>query len=251
MGDYMRRYTLAALTAAGLALGLVQTASAADIARPVYKAPVIVPAYNWSGFYIGGNVGYGWGDVNSTAFGFGASDSIDGWFAGGQIGYNWQGIGSPWVFGIEVDSQWANIEKNVSAVAPGVVANAFSTLDYFGTARARVGYAWDRVMFYGTGGLAWGRNEIGFGVASGPFAAGISQSNTHIGWTVGAGVEWALVDNWTAKVEYLYVKLGNENYFGGVTGTGLGFDSDLDVHTVKVGLNYRFGYGKAPVVAKY
>jgi outer membrane immunogenic protein len=251
MGDYMRRYTLAALTAAaGLAIGLVQTASAADIARPVYKAPVMIPAYNWSGFYIGGNVGYGWGDLNATAFGFGLSDSVNGWFGGGQIGYNWQGIGSPWVFGIEVDSQWANIDRNVTTIGAGVVANSFSTLNYFGTARARVGYAWDRVLVYGTGGLAWGTNEVGLNVAVGPWAAGVSQSNTHVGWTVGGGVEWALVDNWTAKVEYLYVKLNNENYFANGLG-GLGFDADVDVHTVKVGLNYRFGYGKAPVVAKY
>ena len=247
----MRRYTFAALAAAGIALGFVQTASAADIARPVYKAPVIVPAYNWSGFYIGGNVGYGTGDVNATAFGYGVSEKVDGWFAGGQIGYNWQAAGSPWVFGIELDSQWANIEKNATAVSGNIVGNAFSTLDYFGTARLRLGYAWDRVMVYGTGGLAWGTNEIGFGVTSGPWAAGISQSNTHIGWTVGGGVEWALVDNWTAKVEYLYLKLDNETYFSNTVGNGLGFNADLDVHTVKVGLNYRFGYGKGPVVARY
>jgi outer membrane immunogenic protein len=248
----MRRYTLAALAAAGIALGFVQAASAADIARPVYKAPVIVPAYNWTGFYIGGNVGYGTGDINATAFGYGWSTGIDGWFAGGQLGYNWQGAGSPWVFGIELDSQWSNIEANATAVSGNIVGNAFSTLDYFGTARLRLGYAWDRVMVYGTGGLAWGNNEIGFGAtANNGFAVGTNQSNTHVGWTVGGGVEWALVDNWTAKVEYLYVKLDNETYFANTVGSGLGFDADLDVHTIKVGLNYRFGYGKAPVVAKY
>jgi outer membrane immunogenic protein len=248
----MNRYALAAFAAAGIALGSIQTASAADIARPVYKAPVVVPMYNWSGLYIGGNVGYGAGDLNASAFGFGLSDSIDGWFGGGQIGYNWQAAGSPWVWGIEVDSQWANIERNANAaVGAGIVASAFSSLDYFGTARLRLGYAWDRVMVYGTGGFAWGQNEVGFNVAGGGIVAGITESNMHTGWTVGGGVEWALVDNWTAKVEYLYVKLGNENYFSNVTGTGLGFDADLDVHTVKVGLNYRFGYGKTPVVAKY
>ena len=234
------------------ALAVAPSAFAADIAaRPVYKAPVVVPAYNWTGFYIGGNVGYGWGDLNATALGVGLTESVDGWFGGGQIGYNWQGLGSPWVFGIEVDSQWANIQKDITVVGAGVVANAFSKLDYFGTARARVGYAWDRVMVYGTGGLAWGSNEIGFGVASGPWAAGVSQSNTHVGWTVGGGVEWGLIDNWTAKVEYLYVKLNNENYYPNTVGAGLGFDADIATQTVKVGLNYRFGYGKAPVVAKY
>jgi outer membrane immunogenic protein len=97
----MRRYTFAALAAAGIALGFVQTASAADIARPVYKAPVIIPAYNWSGFYIGGNVGYGTGDLNATAFGYGWSTGVDGWSAGGQLGYNH--ASGTCVAGIEAD----------------------------------------------------------------------------------------------------------------------------------------------------
>lgn len=250
MGDYMHRYTLAALTAAGLALGLVQTASAADIARPVYKAPIMVPAYNWSGFYIGGNVGYGWGKGDFDNLGLaGSTWNQDGVFAGGQIGYNWQGVGSPWVFGIEVDSQWANMKDSVTVVGGGVVANAFSELNYFGTARARLGYAADRVLWYATGGLAWGTNEVGASIAApGLFAAG-TASDTHVGWTVGAGVEWALVDNWTAKVEYMYLDLGNASYLGGPAAGG--FNVDLSAQTVKVGLNYRFGYGKGPVVAKY
>jgi outer membrane immunogenic protein len=243
----MRNFTFAAVAAAGLALGAVQTASAADIARPVYKAAPMIAAYNWSGFYVGGNVGYAWGDVGSN---LGGSSDIDGWFAGGQIGWNWQAAGSPWVFGLELDSQWANIENNATVTAGNIVATAFSQLDYFGTARVRVGYAFDRAMLYATGGVAWAHNEIGVNVAAGGFAAGVVSDNTHVGWTVGGGVEWALVDNWSAKVEYLYLDLGSEQYFGGVGGAG--FDADLRAHTVKVGLNYRFGgYGKSPLVAKY
>ncbi len=246
----MRNVTIAAVTAAGLAFGAAQSAQAADIARPVYKAAPVVMAYNWSGFYIGGNIGYGWGEVESNNIaGFGVTAKPDGFFGGGQIGWNWQAPGSPWVWGVEVDSQWANIEEDVTAVGGGVVANAFTELNYFGTARLRLGYAWDRAMLYATGGLAWGHNEIGASVAAGPFLAGASSANTHVGWTVGGGLEWALLDNWSTKVEYLYLNLGNENYFGGPAGPG--FDADVTAHTVKVGLNYRFGYSKAPVVAKY
>ena len=245
----MRRYTLALVAAAGLGLGLVQTASAADIARPVYKAqpaPMLV-GYNWSGFYVGIHGGYGWGDINSGTLG-GSSD-IDGWFGGGQIGWNWQGAGSPWVFGVEVDSAFANIENDTTITSGGVVANAFSELDYFGTARLRLGYAFDRAMIYATGGLAWGHNEIGVSVAGPSFAAGATSSNTHVGYAVGGGVEWALAPNWSAKIEYLYLDLGSEQYFGGV-GNG-GFDADLQAHTVKVGLNYRFDWGKGPIAARY
>jgi len=240
---------LSTIVAAGLVLGTATIASAADLGRPVYKAapPAPVMAYNWSGFYAGIHGGYGWGELGSNLFNGNAKQ--DGWFGGGQIGWNWQGAGSPWVFGVEVDSAWANIKDDVTVAGGGVVANAFSELDYFGTARLRLGYAVDRVLWYATGGLAWGHNEIGFSAsAPGAFVAG-SSANTHVGFAVGGGVEWALVDNWTAKVEYLYLDLGSENYFGG-PGAG-GFDADVTAHTVKVGLNYRFGYGKGPVIAKY
>jgi outer membrane immunogenic protein len=244
----MRRYTLAVVAAAGLALGAVQSASAADIARPVYKAAPVIVAYNWTGFYAGIHGGYGWGDVNSNLLGFGSSNQ-DGWFGGLQLGYNWQAPGSPWVFGLEIDSAWGDIKRDATAGGPGIVANAFSKIDYFGTARGRIGYAFDRAMFYTTGGLAWANNEIGGSVAVPGFFAGASSSNTHVGWTLGAGLEWALANNWTAKIEYLYLDLGSENYFGG-PGAG-GFDADLQVHTLKLGLNYRFDWGKAPVMAKY
>jgi outer membrane immunogenic protein len=252
MGELMRNLTIAAVAAAGIALGAVQSASAADIARPVYKAAPVVMAYNWSGFYVGGNVGWGWGEVETNdIFGFSATAKPDGFFGGGQIGWNWQAPGSPWVWGVEVDSQWADLKEDWNWFgAGGAVANAYAKIDYFGTARGRIGYAWDRVMVYGTGGIAWGNVELGGGVNIPGFAwAGTSSSNSHVGWTVGAGIEWALLDNWSAKVEYLYVDLGNQDYFGGPAAGG--FDADATIQTVKFGINYRFGYSKAPVVAKY
>ena len=167
----------------------------------------------------------------------------------GQIGWNWQAPGSPWVWGVEVDSQWADISESFNWLGGGAVGNLETKMNYFGTARGRIGYAWDRVMVYGTGGLAWGKNEVSGSLIGGGFNLAGSSSNTHVGWTVGGGFEWALLDNWSAKVEYLYLDLGNEDYFSG-TAAG-GFDADVTAHTVKVGLNYRFGYSKAPVAAKY
>jgi outer membrane immunogenic protein len=248
MGELMRKLTIAAMAAVGVALGAVQSADAADIARPVYKAaPPVIAAYNWSGFYIGGNVGWGWGEVETP--GLSQHGKPDGFFGGGQLGFNWQAPGSAWVWGVEVDSQWADIKESWNWFGPaGAVANLTTKLDYFGTLRGRVGYAWDRFMVYGTGGLAWGTNAISASVAVPGAFAGVESSNTHVGWTVGGGFEWALLDNWSAKVEYLYLDLGNKTYFGGA---GTGLDVDVTAHTVKAGLNYRFGYGKSPVIAKY
>lgn len=251
MGELMRNFTIAAVAAAGLALGAVSSASAADIARPVYKAPPVVMAYNWSGFYVGGNIGWGWGEIDSNnLLGWAVTAKPDGFFGGGQIGWNWQAPGSPWVWGVEVDSQWSGMKDSALFIGGGGgVATADAKMDYFGTARLRLGYAWDRAMFYGTGGIAWGNSEVGGSVNVGGFNWAGSSSNNHVGWTAGAGFEWALLDNWSAKVEYLYLDLGNQDYFGGPAAGG--FDADVTAHTVKVGLNYRFGYSKAPVIAKY
>lgn len=236
-------------------LGIVfftHTASAADL-RPAYKAPPapVMAAFNWSGFYWGLNGGWATGDAGLSNAGGSVSVDIDGGFFGGQIGWNWQAPGSPWVWGVEVDSAWADIGDSASTTIGGATFTASSDLDYFGTARLRVGYAWDRVLWYVTGGLAWASNEISFGVTAPAGIAGISSSNTHVGWTVGGGVEWAFADPWSVKLEYLFMDFGNEGYFGGV-GAG-GFDADAQIHTFKIGVNYRWGaggYGKSPVVAR-
>jgi outer membrane immunogenic protein len=235
---------IARIVAATAFVAAASSASAADL-RPAYKgpAPIVVAAYNWSGLYIGIHGGYAWGELHSNAFGAPGSRNINGYFAGGQIGWNWQAAGSPWVFGLEADASFGSVDDSVTTAGIGTFeAEAKS----FGTVRGRVGYAVDRALWYLTGGFAWVDHEIKLGlIGFGSF----NSSNTHLGWTIGTGVEWAFADAWTAKLEYLYMDFGAENYFTNLVGTGLEFDPKI--HTVKLGLNYRFGGGKGPVVAKY
>ena len=269
----------------GAILG-IGAASAADL--PVKALPPVAPAHSWAGFYVGGNVGYSWGraasDLNAdpvtvsigaglTPFntpGFVGSDTLTpkGVIGGGQIGYNWQ-TSPNWVFGLEADLQ-ASGEK-----ASHSFSNAFSfttplfnqalpvsgvaTMDYaakitwFGTLRGRVGYAWDRVMLYATGGLAYGGvNLAGTNTVSGtvggfPFLSvtGIGHSQVNAGWTVGAGIEGVLGNRWTWKAEYLYLDLGSMDdpdinllsvsTSGGRVTTHTNYSDNI----VRLGLNYR------------
>jgi outer membrane immunogenic protein len=199
------------------ALSLLGTAQAADmpVNRPSYKA-VPAPVFNWTGFYVGAHIGYGWGDA--LIDGFAAEPA--GIFGGAQIGYNWQAAGSRWVFGIEADIAATDINDTIAGPTT-------TTLDYFGTIRARLGYAQDRALFYITGGFAYGGNSV--------TAVPGSADEFHTGWTVGAGLEWAFAQRWSAKVEYLYVDLGSEFY-----NIGAGGIVSLDFHTVKFGVNYRW-----------
>lgn len=217
----MKKIALALL--AGTAL-MSAPAIAADLGRPIYKAPVAVavPYMMWNGFYIGGNVGYGWGRDRVG----GVRSDIDGFTGGGQIGYNWQ-FAPNWVFGVEADLQGSNIESDFAGIN--------SSLNMWGTVRGRIGYAFNNVLLYGTGGFAYGRNELSDALGS--------QSRMHTGHTWGGGLEYAFAPNWSAKVEYLYVNLGRENY------SDFGVSARNDFHTVRLGVNYRFG--GAPVVAAY
>ena len=174
------------------------------------------------------------------------SGSGDGGFFGGQIGVNWQAPGSPWVFGLEGDVGATFSDRGDP---PAATVNTISVdLKPIGTARGRVGYAVDRALWYVTGGLAWADHEV---TLSGPAIGGsISTSKVHTGWTIGGGLEWAFADAWSAKIEYLYMSLGSEHYFPNIVGAP-GFEIGFDIQTVKAGLNYNFGGGKGPVVAKY
>ena len=246
------------------------SAIAADL--PVRRAPpapafVAVPVFTWTGFYVGGNAGYGFaggGDV-STVGAFPAAQTLitagvvpgsskltpEGFVGGGQIGYNWQ-FGSV-VLGAEADIQYTDLAQTKSATSTpfNVYSSYRTTTDYIGTVRGRVGYAWDRWMLYATGGLAYGdvynRHFVG-PVGGAPVFAG-SKDGMKTGYTVGAGVEYALpTTSWlgsaaTVKIEYLYYDLGNRTVAAASPTIGPVFNSRFqnDGHIVRAGLNWKFG----------
>jgi outer membrane immunogenic protein len=209
-------------------------AIAADMPRaPAYKAPP--PAvFNWTGFYVGGTVGYGWGKNShfNTFLNVGSqSFDVDGFVGGVTLGYNWQARGSRWVLGLEFDASLSDV-GGVLPVAPGFGCAGGCTTDlkWFGTFRGRIGYAFDRSMVYVTGGLAFGEVE---GSIIGAIPSG---SETVTGWTAGVGGEFAIAPRWSMKLEYLYVDLGEAtyaNFFNLVA-------RDIEFHVVRAGLNYRF-----------
>jgi outer membrane immunogenic protein len=212
----------------GLA-ALTGTAAAADLPprlapAPYYKAPVAIPVYNWTGFYIGINGGGGFGrsQWDSTG-GFNTSGGL----VGGTVGYNYQfGQG---VVGLEGDIDWADINGTTNVTCP---LGCKTSDHWLSTVRGRLGYAADRFMPFVTGGAAFGDIR-----ASTPGFAGGNQTNA--GWTVGAGLEFAIAGNWTAKAEYLYVDLGKFNC--GISCGALVTDNvSFTTNIVRAGVNYRF-----------
>jgi len=221
----MKRVFLAGVSV----LVLVGQAAAADLPRraqpyPV-KAPMMAPIYNWTGFYIGVNGGGGWGRSNWDSAG---SFDVSGGLVGGTIGYNYQY--QQFVWGLEGDGDWSNIKGSTTSVLCPLGCSTNNT--WLATARGRLGYAADRWMPYITGGAAFGDIRT-----SRPFFTGTSTNKT--GWTLGAGVEVALVGNWTAKAEYLYVDLGNTNCGLGCVVTPVN-NVSFTANVVRGGINYRF-----------
>lgn len=231
------------------------SAQAADMAAkaPYMKAPVLA-VYNWTGFYIGANAGVGIGR-NRTGHSF-TGDSLylapQGAFGGGQVGYNWQGdsLLGPIVYGIEADIQGAGLDDNhANVVGLGGLRTAYSSkVDWFGTVRGRIGLAQGPILSYFTGGYAYG--NVKTSITEGGVAA-FSNDRMQGGWTVGSGVEASLGGNWTGKIEYLYLNLGNKTdaFAFGVPQT---FSTEIRENIFRVGLNYRIGGNSlyAPVVAR-
>jgi outer membrane immunogenic protein len=235
----MKKFLLATVASAAL----VSSASAADLAaRPYTKAPAIAAAaYNWSGFYVGAMGGYGWSD-RVTVAGIDVTDAdIKGGFGGGTVGFNYQAPGSQFVFGVEADAAWADLSHSEAVAGFGVGTQRINS---FGSVTGRVGLAVDAWLLYAKGGYAWANNEFNLTA----FGVTLSDSHFHSGWTVGGGAEWAFAGPWSAKAEYMFARYDSETYFGGIAPPGVGFG--MDVHTVKAGINYRFGWA-SPVVAKY
>ena len=223
----MKKYLLSGVAALGLiAAGAASAADLPSRKGPVV-APVYVPAFTWTGFYVGANAGYGWGNMDSV--GVSAFSDLDGFVGGGQIGYNYQ-LGQI-VLGVEADFQGADLKAGPSFAGFGIVGEGKT--EWFGTVRGRVGYAFDRFLPYITGGLAYG--NVKTTLAPGVTINGLnSDDNTHTGWTVGGGVEYAFTNNLVGGVEYLYVDLGDKKVFNGADKVG------TDFSLVRARLSYKF-----------
>lgn len=258
-------------------------ASAADLGpRPYTSAPAAV-GQNWAGFYVGGNAGYAWGnaDVAGTMLApapFLAVDAAavnaassprprtNGASGGVQAGYNWQD--GPSVFGFEADFNAFRLRGTASnalpfpSTLPGGVAGPpvqfFTSAsqvssDWLFTGRGRLGWANDHWLLYATGGVAVTNAKVSQNIALvAPFIFNASTSSIRVGWTVGAGFEYALNRNWSFKAEYLYLDFGNVRGVAVLTPAfaDLTYSSStrLTANLARIGVNYRFG---GPVVAKY
>lgn len=222
----MERFTLAAC-AGLLAVAMASPSFAADLPR---KAPMYVASFSWSGFYVGINGGYGWGTSNWTSAVTTGSAKPKGGLAGGTIGYNMQtGV---WVWGLEgdLDASWMKgTDTSGTGVCSGVGCETKNS--WLATGRGRIGYAWDRWLPFITGGAAFGDIKM-------TPLAGASTTKSKLGWTAGAGVEYAFNGPWSVKAEYLYVDLGKATC--GASTCGIDTDVTYKTSIVRAGVNYRF-----------
>jgi outer membrane immunogenic protein len=264
----MKKRLLAGVAFAGLLAGPTM---AADIPPPLYKP---LPISSWTGFYIGVNLGYSFArnQSNESLFvapssgGTGMAQSFtlapEGWLGGAQVGFNWQAPGSNWVMGIEADWQWAGQKDSVCLDGcSAAFLRIEQKLDWFGTARGRLGYATGAWLGYVTAGAAWGRisEKNAFLDVPGLFtgAANIlstgaaSFSDSKVGWTAGGGIEYRLWNGWSAKAEVLYVDLGSVTHTFIVSSPGsggVGFGTEtvtkpMRDYIFRTGLNSKFDWG--------
>jgi outer membrane immunogenic protein len=249
----MRGYSLAPLAAAAVALAASQVASAADLPprpAPAPYIPAVVPAYNWTGFYIGGNAGAAWTQIHvDDSLGNSWNNSQQAVFAGGgQVGANYQ---FNWlVVGVEADFDWlANNHNSTNAVSiPGGDSFQLSANDrWITTLAGRVGYAANNWLFYAKGGGGWvGVNHPTLTDVTTTNSISLSNSNSTTGWLAGGGIEWGFAPNWTARVEYDFLGLNDSSFT--VTPFGTALDNrvitthDVNVQTLTVGVNYLFNW---------
>src|SRR5438067_4228947 len=211
-----------------VALLAIAPARAADVTPPTPRAP---PAYDWNGGYIGFHFGYGGGSFGPgtnpvLAQGVFFPPTITGLVGGYQAGWNVQ-FPDRFVLGVEADLTFISpIDRPATGLAP-----FHTTFEYLGTARARVGYAFGRLLPYATAGIAWGQTKVEINDNDGNVVS--SHSSAHVGWTAGAGVAFPVSGKWTGKIEYNYLDLGAAGF------TFPGQAVEPKIHLLKVGLNYR------------
>lgn len=221
-------------------------AFAADIPSgpPPVEAPYVPPPFTWSGFYLGLQIGYGWGTDSLTVYpwGFGTNYTPNGVVGGGHVGYNFQV--NQFVAGLEGDVEGTGISRTFS---PGGVLYQ-TDIPVQGSIRGRVGVAFDRVLLYATGGAEFASintSYTGFGY--------LSNSHSEAGWTVGGGIEYAINNNWSIRAEYRYADFGNLTDPGPfVFGLGATTTHNVTENAVRGAVSYKFdAFGTAPFAAKY
>lgn len=243
----MKRILFAAILSVATAGG----AGAADIAQPPPPeapgayVPLVPPVYNWGGVYIGINGGWGWGDGKwslpaTVAFpALSGTVNDNGAIIGGTLGVNYQT--DAFVFGLEGDLDYSGINTDTTSTVCAVSGNCQTGNNWLSTVRARAGYASNNVLFYGTAGGAFANMQTTL--------SGVTTSHTQAGWTVGAGVEWAFYNNWTAKLEYLFVDLNTVNAACSTAvctanngGASVPFNVGLTENLMRAGVNYKFNF---------
>jgi outer membrane immunogenic protein len=271
-------------TTALAGLMFVGAAQAADM--PLKAPRAVVAPYSWTGFYVGGHVGYGWGDkdfslpdIAGEKFGycdtkhmncFDFSDlgnpalthKLSGFLGGVQAGFNVQS--GAWVLGIEGQFSWTGMDEQSKALLGEYIycyshydigLNAKTEVNWVATIAGRIGYTFDRFMIYAKGGVAFADQDYNWVVTKGDHDFTSAKfGETRTGWMVGVGTEWVLTGSWTAKLEYNFMDFGDKtlNVVADVYGRPKEFKINIDeqMHVVKFGINYRFGAPVA-VVAKY
>jgi outer membrane immunogenic protein len=240
-----------AILLAGAALSLLTaSASAAELGLPV-KAPVLA-RFAWTGCYAGALGGGGWGRKDLTdndgflaSLGGPAAANLDisGYILGGQIGCDYE-FASGWVLGVEGSAAGGKIDGSTVVAVPGDDATYSERTDFLTDGTARVGYAWGRVLPYVKGGAAWAGDRYSvFDVLQTYDAEGVE---TRFGWTVGAGIEWALWGDWSLKLEYDYYGFGHRSVtlIDNVSGNFGPVDIKQDIQVVKLGLNFHVFAGQ-------
>jgi opacity protein-like surface antigen len=232
--------------AAVLALAICAPAAAADLRKPLYtKAPppAFTPLYNWTGFYVGANFGAGISRESFTAgIGNGFSTNPSGVVGGFQLGYNYQ-FAPNYLIGIEGELELTSDtgNNNFFAGAAGPVGGLSSNHNWYDTLDGRLGYVMGSSLLYIKGGAAWMNADYNMSAAGAAGIASQSINITRFGWNIGAGLEYMILPQWSAKIEYNFLDFGTDSTnFGGVPVFGPGTTVHTEVHEFKVGMNYHW-----------
>jgi outer membrane immunogenic protein len=246
-GCHMRLGSIAVLSAvAGFAVTPFATAADMPVKGPVYKAPAAIVAYNWSGFYVGGHVGYLWGKTRVEEDGVITEPGAktNGIVGGVLAGVNWQT--GPAVFGLEGDFGWTRAHGSGAAIFTTTQAPNTYDLNWTSHVRGRAGYAVDNWLFFIAGGLAIADLDFHEGAITTTciqFCPEVTGGK-YFGWSIGGGIDYAFTRNLIGRVEYLYDDFGHKDYIGS---DGDPYRVSLTGHTLRGALTWKFdGFGKGP-----